>query len=51
MHIVNDFKYLLVLSEIEESYSHYYYIKVVRFSLDLLPPPLSLLMCCCKIIV
>ena len=51
LYIVNDFKYLLVLSEIEESYSYYYYIKVVRFSLDFLPPSSSLLICCCKIIV
>ena len=35
----------------KESYLHYYYIKVVRFSLDPLPRSLSLPMCCCKIIV
>ena len=47
LYIVNVFNYLFILSEVKESY----YIKVVRFSLDLLPRSLSLPICCCKIIV
>ena len=47
---MNVFKYLFFLSENKESYL-YYYIKVVRFSLDPFPPSLSLPICCCKIIV
>ena len=41
LHIINVFKYLLLLSENKESYL-YYYLKVVRFSLDPLPRSLSL---------
>ena len=42
LYIVNVFKYLFILSEIKESYLYYYHIKVVRFSLDLLPRSSSL---------
>ena len=37
LYIINAFKCLFLLSENKESYLHYYYIKVVRFSLDPLP--------------
>ena len=50
LYIVNVFKCLFLLSENKESYL-YYYIKVVRFSLDPLPRASSLPICCCKIIV
>ena len=45
------FKDLLLLTENKESYLYYYYIKVLRFSLDPLPRSLSLPICCCNIIV
>ena len=43
LYIVDAFKYLFLLSENRESYLHYYYIKVVRFSLYPLPGSSSLL--------
>ena len=51
LYIVNVFKYLFLLSENKESYLYYYYIKVARFSLDLLSCSSSLPICCCKIII
>ena len=41
-YIINVFEYLFLLSENKESYLYYYYIKVVRFSLDPLPRSSSL---------
>ena len=38
MYIINVFKYLFLLSENKESFLYYHYIKIVRFSLDPLPP-------------
>ena len=49
-YIVNAFKYFLSCSKIKKSYL-YYYIKVVRFSIDLLLGSSNLPICCCKIIV
>ena len=43
------FKYLFLLSENKESHLYYYYIKVVRISLDHLPRFSSLPICFCKI--
>ena len=51
LYIVNVFKYLLILSEIKESNLYYYHIKIVRFSLDLLPRSSSLPITCCKMIL
>ena len=42
LHINNVFKYLFFLSDNKESYLHYYYIKVLRFSLDPFPRSSSL---------
>ena len=51
LYIINVFKYLFLLTENKESYLYYYYMEVVRFSLDPLSCSSSLLICCCKIIV
>ena len=42
LYIVNVSKYFFLLSENKESYLYFYYIKVVRFSLDTLSRSLSL---------
>ena len=42
LYTINVFKYLFLLSKNIESYLYYYYIKVLRFSLDPLPQSSSL---------
>ena len=42
LYTINVFKYLFLLSKNIKSYLYYYYIKVLRFSLDPLPQSSSL---------
>ena len=51
LYIANVFKYLFLSIENRGSYSYYYYIKVIRFSLYPLPRSSSLPICCWKTIV